>query len=150
VFAEQEVGAPAATGWSPYALDDFNGDGRAELVWHAGWVEDGPEERFQVCDGYAHETWQQQVEVTRRYRPDERAYYLFTTPGYLGDLDADATWSWGYRSRPMPSPRGSSPPGSSSTGRRRIPAPRCGSPPPSTCAPASWTSNRGSSPRCTT
>ncbi|MFA6108455.1 MAG: sigma-70 family RNA polymerase sigma factor, partial [Candidatus Latescibacterota bacterium] len=45
VFAEQEVGAPAATGWSPYALDDFNGDGRAELVWHAGWVEDGPEER---------------------------------------------------------------------------------------------------------
>lgn len=95
VFAEQELGAPAATGWSPYALDDFNGDGRAELVWSAGSVEDDTEQRFVVCDGYAHGTWQRQVEIPRRYRPDERAYYLLTAPGYLGDLDADGTWELG-------------------------------------------------------
>lgn len=95
LFVEEELEPPEGPDWFPYALDDFDGDGRAELVWQQGWSEEGLDCRLLVCSGYRSGRWERQAAIAYRHLQEKRAYYLWTPPTYLGDLDEDGSWELG-------------------------------------------------------
>ena len=83
--------------WSPYALDDFDGDGRAE--WVEWWSNDeNLDMRLRVCSGFSGDGWRDCVEIPFQQLPMVRRYYLWAGASYMGDLDGDGQWDLG---RPM-------------------------------------------------
>lgn len=94
VLVDREVEIPTEGGWFPYALDDYDGDGRAELVWW--WsAEKGLESRLLVWDGYAGGQWLQQSLISFLGLPEVRQYYVPSRLVCLGDLQADGRWKLG-------------------------------------------------------
>ncbi|MCC7263070.1 MAG: sigma-70 family RNA polymerase sigma factor [Candidatus Latescibacteria bacterium] len=95
IFVEQALEPPTpGKGWFPHALEDFDGDGQAELVWQ--WMaEKGLEAQAQVWTGYAVGKWQKQLQIPFQQLPATRKYYLLTSLGYLGNLRGEGTWELG-------------------------------------------------------
>lgn len=94
-FRAQQIEPPASgQGWFPKVLDDFNGDGRAELVWRQT-SERSLEENLLVCSGYEEGTWQQQERIPFQTLKEAQQYALWTALLYLGDLGADGQWELG-------------------------------------------------------
>jgi RNA polymerase sigma-70 factor (ECF subfamily) len=94
-FREQKIESPATgQGWFPRVLDDYNGDGRAELVWQQ-ISEHKQEAKLLVCAGYEEGAWKQQETIPYQILRESLQYALWTALLYLGDLGADSQWDLG-------------------------------------------------------
>ena len=91
-FAPREM--RVESGWSPYALDDFDKDGRVELAWW-GWTEARRENRLRVCSGFSGEGWRDCAEIPFQQLPMTQKYNVWAGVSYLGDLDDDGQWELG-------------------------------------------------------
>ncbi|MFA6111959.1 MAG: sigma-70 family RNA polymerase sigma factor [Candidatus Latescibacterota bacterium] len=95
-FTVRELSPPGPEGgWYPHTLDDYDRDGRAELVW-IWWPLRSTAARACIAAGLTTSGWLHQTIFSFTKQPLAWRYTVGAMPvGYLGDLDHDGQWDLG-------------------------------------------------------
>ena len=82
-------------GWLPQGVADYDGDGRAELVWTRWWIGGPLQASALISSEFTGRGWQRWTEIPFQVPELTQTHTLYSGLAYVGDIDHDGNWDVG-------------------------------------------------------